>query len=194
MVCTECGARVSEADQFCPECGAKVIKKRRCPDCGTPLRQDNKFCPKCGRLVGEKKKARPVSQDTMDIPMESIERNILSETAAEIRTERRSDRDAHKSAPGRHLPHKGLLPGSLLPENLLPKAVWSETVPPGAGQIVKNRSEGKRQSRRYKGKNPSRHRLQRREDPSTGKRLWKTTGRMMIGMTMRKKGLISSRS
>lgn len=99
MVCTECGARISEEDQFCPKCGAKVIKKRRCPDCGALLRQDNKFCPKCGRLVGEKKTAKAVSQDTMDIPMESIERNILSETAAEIRTDRREERVPHKSTP-----------------------------------------------------------------------------------------------
>lgn len=97
MVCTECGARLSEEDQFCPKCGAKVIKKRRCPDCGALLRQDNKFCPKCGRLVGEKKKPKAVSTDTMDIPMESIERNILSETAAEIRTDRRPEKEMHRS-------------------------------------------------------------------------------------------------
>lgn len=98
MVCTKCGARISEEDQFCPECGAKVIKKRRCPDCGALLRQDNQFCPKCGRPVGEKKSKKKVSQEDMDIPMEAIERNILSETAAEIRTDRRPEREAHRSA------------------------------------------------------------------------------------------------
>ena len=73
MVCTECGAHVSEADQFCPKCGVRVIKKKRCPDCGTLLQGNDKFCPKCGRVMGGKKTRKPVSQDTMDIPMESIE-------------------------------------------------------------------------------------------------------------------------
>lgn len=51
MLCTNCGARLMDADQFCPKCGAKVIKDYRCPDCGALLRDGTKFCHKCGRPV-----------------------------------------------------------------------------------------------------------------------------------------------
>lgn len=99
MICTKCGARLMENDQFCPKCGARVIKEKRCPDCGAVLRDGIKFCPECGRPVGVKRKAKTpvVSDETLDIPIEAIERNILSETAAEIkgrRTESASRRAA----------------------------------------------------------------------------------------------------
>lgn len=88
MVCTKCGARLMETDQFCPKCGARVIKQKRCPDCGEVLRDGVRFCPGCGRAVGAKKRAASAAEDEVDIPIETIERNILSETAAEINTQR----------------------------------------------------------------------------------------------------------
>lgn len=39
MVCKKCGASLMEDDQFCPECGAKVIRKKKCPECGETLRE-----------------------------------------------------------------------------------------------------------------------------------------------------------
>ena len=89
MLCTKCGARLMETDQFCPKCGARVIREKRCPDCGERLRDGVKFCPGCGRAVGSTEKAPAVSDETFNIPIEAIERNILSETAAEIKAERR---------------------------------------------------------------------------------------------------------
>lgn len=62
MVCPDCGTRLTDTDQFCPGCGAKIIRKRRCPECGETLREGVKFCPGCGSDVsGERKvkKARP---------------------------------------------------------------------------------------------------------------------------------------
>lgn len=62
MVCPDCGTRLTDTDQFCPGCGAKIIRKRRCPECGETLREGVKFCPGCGSEVsGERrvKKARP---------------------------------------------------------------------------------------------------------------------------------------
>lgn len=62
MVCKKCGAPLMEDDQFCPECGAKVIRKKRCPECGEVLREGTRFCPSCGAEVGEgrpAKKANP---------------------------------------------------------------------------------------------------------------------------------------
>ena len=93
MICTKCGARLMETDQFCPKCGAKVvkaIKEKRCTECGEILRDGVKFCPGCGRAVGGKSSRPVVSDETLDMPIEAIERNILTETAAEIKKERRT--------------------------------------------------------------------------------------------------------
>lgn len=98
MICTNCGASMMETDQFCPKCGAKAIKDRRCPDCGAVLRDGVKFCPKCGRLIGGSGKEAGVSGDTLDIPIDAIERNILSETAAEIQADRRGTGTHRKPA------------------------------------------------------------------------------------------------
>lgn len=87
MKCTNCGAHLLETDQFCPKCGAKVIKDRRCPDCGAVLREDTKFCHKCGRPIDGRDSSRMVPEETLNIPIAAIERNILSETAAEIRAD-----------------------------------------------------------------------------------------------------------
>lgn len=58
MVCKKCGASLMEDDQFCPECGAKVIRKKRCPECGETLREGTRFCPSCGAEVGEGRPAK----------------------------------------------------------------------------------------------------------------------------------------
>ncbi|MBP3477255.1 MAG: zinc-ribbon domain-containing protein [Lachnospiraceae bacterium] len=88
MICTKCGARLLDTDQFCPKCGTKAIKEKRCPDCGAVLREGTKFCHKCGRLVESVEDVPQVSEETLDIPIEAIERNILSETEAKIMAER----------------------------------------------------------------------------------------------------------
>lgn len=100
MICTKCGARLMETDQFCSKCGARVIKEKRCPDCGEILRDNVRFCPGCGRAVGARRSAPAVSDETLDIPIEAIERNILSETAAEIKAERRPQPAPRKSSAG----------------------------------------------------------------------------------------------
>ena len=58
MICKKCGATLLEDDQFCPECGAKVIRKKRCPECGEALREGIRFCPGCGAEVGEGRPAK----------------------------------------------------------------------------------------------------------------------------------------
>lgn len=63
MVCKKCGAQILPEDQFCPECGAKVIRKKRCPECGELYRVGTKFCPNCGAETGE---ARPVKKSDSD--------------------------------------------------------------------------------------------------------------------------------
>lgn len=90
MKCTNCGAHILDTDQFCPKCGAKAIKDRRCPDCGAVLREGTRFCHRCGRPIDGTSGSRQVPDETLDIPIDAIERNILSETAAEIKADYRS--------------------------------------------------------------------------------------------------------
>lgn len=98
MKCTNCGAHLLETDQFCPKCGAKAIKDRRCPDCGVVLREGTKFCHKCGRPIEGRDSSRKVPEETLDIPIDAIERNILSETAAKIKEDSKT---AVKSSPSK---------------------------------------------------------------------------------------------
>lgn len=72
-----------DSDLFCNKCGARVVKPEICPDCGTVLRDGTKFCHKCGRLV-DNSEPEKVRNETLDIPIDLIERKILSSTVAEI--------------------------------------------------------------------------------------------------------------
>ncbi len=93
MICTKCGAGLRESDQFCPKCGTRVIKEMRCPDCGAALREGTKFCHKCGSMVERSEGSGGAGVENMeDIPMDAIERNILSETEAELKVDRRRER------------------------------------------------------------------------------------------------------
>ena len=49
-VCNNCGAKLVEAQQFCPKCGTPKIapKQNVCGNCGVELQEDYIFCPKCG--------------------------------------------------------------------------------------------------------------------------------------------------
>lgn len=113
MLCTKCGAQVMDSDLFCPKCGAKVIKDMRCPDCGEVLREGTVFCHKCGRQIVGENTARKVPEETLDIPIDAIERNILSETAAEIKANRGS---APRSASSERLTTHVSAQGSVSPE------------------------------------------------------------------------------
>lgn len=115
MVCTKCGARLMETDQFCPKCGAKVvkaIKEKKCPDCGEILRDGVKFCPGCGRAVSGRNSRNEMADGSLDIPIEAIERNILSETAAEIKKERRTEPGSRKSVSVKEAPVRRAPSGS----------------------------------------------------------------------------------
>jgi hypothetical protein len=46
--CGGCGAQLSAAARFCPECGTPVVRERRCASCGVTLEAGTKFCPDCG--------------------------------------------------------------------------------------------------------------------------------------------------
>ena len=55
MKCVKCGEQLSESDQFCHKCGAKVLasdpKIKFCRECGTQLDEKSIYCPNCGTKV-----------------------------------------------------------------------------------------------------------------------------------------------
>ncbi len=58
MRCPECDARVEPDDEFCPECGADLPRRRqretqrrqveRCSVCGEEWDTGEEYCPSCG--------------------------------------------------------------------------------------------------------------------------------------------------
>ena len=46
--CSKCGADVPAANQFCSDCGSKMVKEKKCLRCGNILEEDDKFCGQCG--------------------------------------------------------------------------------------------------------------------------------------------------
>lgn len=63
MVCPDCGTRLTDSDQFCPGCGAKIIRKRRCPVCGETLREGVKFCSGCGTEVSAERRVKKAASE-----------------------------------------------------------------------------------------------------------------------------------
>lgn len=147
MICTNCGAHLMETDQFCPKCGTKAIKDLRCPDCGALLRSGAKFCPKCGRSVGAKNNAHGNFDDTLDIPIDAIEKNILSETAAEIKADRREGSTSRKTASGSSSPR------SASPHSQ-PQSAPAKKKTSNSGQPVKKKVSDPEPPARKKTSNP----------------------------------------
>ena len=46
--CEECGAKLIPGMSFCDECGHPVSKANCCMKCGYVFERTGKFCPKCG--------------------------------------------------------------------------------------------------------------------------------------------------
>ncbi|MDY7040703.1 MAG: zinc ribbon domain-containing protein [Chloroflexota bacterium] len=46
--CSQCGAALSVAAKFCPECGAPLAAEKFCTECGSEIPGSAKFCPGCG--------------------------------------------------------------------------------------------------------------------------------------------------
>ena len=48
IICEDCGNKVSDKAECCPECGCPVAKTIICYECGASYLILNKSCPKCG--------------------------------------------------------------------------------------------------------------------------------------------------
>lgn len=132
MKCKNCGIDLLDTDQFCANCGQKVIKERRCPECGTRLRDGMKFCHECGCLVGGqiRIKTTEITAETIDIPIAEIEKNILLETEQEIGAAIRRPEKAKKETKA---PAK---PKSVLTEPKEEKPVREKKVSPKGYQAI----------------------------------------------------------
>lgn len=98
MVCKKCGAPLLEDDQFCPECGAKVIRKKKCPECGEALREGTRFCPSCGAEVGEGRPAKRADAE------ETVKRRTESEEPPRRRVE--SEEPPRRRAESEEMPRR----------------------------------------------------------------------------------------
>ncbi len=54
--CANCGAPLSEGQDFCPYCGAPASPAQACPYCGAPLAAGQDFCPHCGASAGNRQR------------------------------------------------------------------------------------------------------------------------------------------
>ena len=79
MRCTACGTENADAQKFCGECGASLV--RRCPSCGTAAPPGQKFCGECGTPIDAPAPAaaRPVGAEPVPPAGEQIaERRVAS--------------------------------------------------------------------------------------------------------------------
>lgn len=59
LICSSCGAELSEGDRFCPGCGNRILRNHSeednasCPRCGTAAAAGQRFCVKCGCPLSE---------------------------------------------------------------------------------------------------------------------------------------------
>lgn len=51
MKCNNCGHKIKDDFEFCPNCGAKIIRELVCSNCGTVNDVDASFCKKCGKSL-----------------------------------------------------------------------------------------------------------------------------------------------
>lgn len=179
MVCKECGAKLMDTDQFCPKCGTRVIKEMRCPDCGAVLREGTKFCHKCGRLVESGSRQKAV-EETEEIPIDAIEQNILSETAAEIKAGRGGDREPRRTAPAEGRPERSSVPRSAPARSTSP-GNKAEHTPSSKGAAPKKAAEHAASSKSSSARSTSERTSAAKSTPSKSTSGRSTSGKSVSG-------------
>lgn len=51
VACQACGAKLTAAAKFCPECGTPTGAKKRCGGCGSEIEGSPRFCLECGQKL-----------------------------------------------------------------------------------------------------------------------------------------------
>ncbi len=73
MFCENCGARVTDDEIYCPECGMRQVTSRPlntaktvCPFCGEALEPDSVFCEYCGKKLTSQSPSSPPEQPSAE--------------------------------------------------------------------------------------------------------------------------------
>ena len=66
ITCVECGNKVSDKAECCPECGCPVELKITCFECGASISDKNKICPKCGVPLKEISKNKAYKKEPIN--------------------------------------------------------------------------------------------------------------------------------
>lgn len=69
MKCRYCGAEIPDDSAFCPNCGKKIEKVRRCVKCGEVIDDDATFCPFCGTQQPRQQQAQTEQTEQNKQPM-----------------------------------------------------------------------------------------------------------------------------
>lgn len=71
MICGQCGAKINDNCEFCPECGASLVLDEdastisvACISCGAKIPMYNQYCPECGAQQYKRKKPHSGSGST----------------------------------------------------------------------------------------------------------------------------------
>ena len=71
--CKNCGANISDADAFCPDCGKEIpITKHAiiyCPNCGERISGYENFCKNCGTKIKTPKKEKDTFLEKFNAPI-----------------------------------------------------------------------------------------------------------------------------
>ena len=66
ITCVECGNKVSDKAECCPECGCPVELKITCFECGASISDKNEICPKCGVPLKEISKNKAYNKEPIN--------------------------------------------------------------------------------------------------------------------------------
>ena len=65
--CVECGNKISDKAECCPECGCPVELKITCFECGASISNKSEICPKCGVPLKEISNRKVNSQRNINV-------------------------------------------------------------------------------------------------------------------------------
>ena len=66
ITCVECGNKVSDLAESCPECGCPVELKITCFECGESISNEFEKCPKCGVPLKEISKNKAYKKEPIN--------------------------------------------------------------------------------------------------------------------------------